>query len=264
MRAIWSGSISFGLVNIPVKLYSAVQSNELNFDMLSKKDMSPIRYARISTKSGKEIKYQDIVKGFEYKKGQYVVVTDEDFKKASPKKSQLIEIQSFAKTDEINPIYYEKPYVLLPVKGSEKSYFLLLKALQKAKKVGVAEFMLRNREHICALEPYNDVLLLHQLRYDSEMKIDAIENKMKDVRISSKEMQLAVKLIDQLSEAFDPLAHKDSYVSALKRIIKAKASGKKIKIPEYKTEDTNIRDLMTVLKESVSSKSGSTKRKKVA
>ena len=160
MRAIWSGSISFGLVNIPVKLYSATQEQQLDFDMLSKKDLAPIRYARISTSTNKEIPWKEIVKGFEVKKGKYVVITDEDFQKASPEKSRAIDIVQFVLEKEIDPIFYDKPYYLVPDKGADKSYFLLLKALEQSKKVAVAEFMLRNRNHICALKPYNNVLLL--------------------------------------------------------------------------------------------------------
>src|SRR5690349_5536780 len=162
MRSIWSGAISFGLVNIPVKLNSAIESSEgLDFDMLSKKDMAPIRYARIDTKTGKEVPWKEIVKGYEYTKGKYVVVSDEDFKKASPEKSRSVDIIEFVKENEIDPIYYEKPYYLVPDKGADKSYHLLIKALEETETVGLAEFMLRNRMHICALKAKDGVLLLH-------------------------------------------------------------------------------------------------------
>ena len=150
MRSIWSGSISFGLVNIPVKLLSAVESGGINFDMLSKKDMAPIRYARIDTKTGKEVPWKDIVKGYEYTKGKYVVVDEKDFEKASPEKSKAIDISQFVKEEEIDPILYEKPYYIIPGKGAEKTYNLLIKALEETKSVGIAEFMLRNRVHVCA------------------------------------------------------------------------------------------------------------------
>src|SRR5215204_5301915 len=161
MRAIWSGSISFGLVNIPVKLVSAVQSEEIDFDMLAKKDLAPIHYARIDSRTGDEVPWKDIVKGYQYAKGKYVVVEEEDFKKASPEKSRSIDIIQFVKEDEIDPIYYEKPYYIIPGKGADKSYKLLLKALEETGTVGVAEFMMRNREHICALKPYEGALLLN-------------------------------------------------------------------------------------------------------
>src|SRR6478672_7106265 len=200
MRSIWSGAISFGLVNIPVKLNSAVESSEgLDFDMLSKKDMGRIRYARIDSKTGKEVPWKEIVKGFEYTKGKYVVVTDEDFKKASPEKSNSIDIIQFVKEEEIDPIFYEKPYYLVPDKGADKSYHLLMKALEETGTVGLAEFMLRNRVHICALKVYNGVLLLNQMRYKEEIReVPEVEHG-KGERLSAKEVQLATKLIQQLT-----------------------------------------------------------------
>jgi len=194
MRAIWSGAISFGLVNIPVKLNSAVEASEgLDFDMLSKKDMGPIRYARIDTKTGKEVAWKDIVKGYEYAKGKYVVVTDEDFKKASPEKSRSVDILQFVKEEEIDPVYYEKPYYLVPDRGAHKSYFLLIKALEETQTVGLAEFMLRNRMHICALKAKDGVLLLHQLRYQDEIR-EAPEVEKHGEKISPKEVELAKKI----------------------------------------------------------------------
>src|SRR5881275_2762189 len=155
MRSIWSGAISFGLVNIPVKLNSAVESSEgLDFDMLSKKDLAPIKYARIDSKTGKEVPWKEIVKGYQYVKGKYVVVTDEDFAKASPEKSKTIDIVQFVKEEEIDPVFYEKPYYITPDKGAEKSYQLLIKALEETETIGLAEFMLRNRVHMCAIKSY--------------------------------------------------------------------------------------------------------------
>ena len=197
MRPIWSGTISFGLVNIPVKLLSAVQQESLDFDMLSKKDMAPIRYARIDSKTGKEVPWKEIVKGYEYTKGKYVVIEDEDFEKARPEKSKSIDISQFVKEEEIDTILYEKPYYVIPSKGAEKSYRLLVKALEETSSVGIAEFMLRNRMHVCALKSYDDILLLNQMRYQDEIKtLPEVEGK--NVKISPKEIQLAVKLIEQL------------------------------------------------------------------
>src|SRR6476469_6332597 len=176
-RPIWSGTISFGLVNIPVKLVSAVQTEELDLHMISKKDHAPIRYARIDTKTDKEVDWKDIVKGYEYAKGKFVVVEDEDFEKASPQKSKSIDIVQFVKAEEIDPIYFEKPYYVLPAKGGEKTYRLLVKALEDAGTVGIAEFMLRNREHVCAIKPYKGLLMLDQMRYQEELKeVPAIES----------------------------------------------------------------------------------------
>jgi DNA end-binding protein Ku len=253
MRAIWSGSISFGLVNIPVKLASAVQTQEMDFDMLSKDDLAPIRYARIDSKTGEEVEWKDIVKGYQYTKGKYIVVTDEDFEKASPEKSRSIDIVQFVKEEEIDPIYYDKPYYIVPGKGAEKSYHLLLQALEEAKSVGIAEFMLRNREHVCAIKPYNGILLLNQMRYHEELK-DVPEVALpKKEKITEKEIQLAVKLVNQLTEEFNPAAFKDTYLEALKKVIKAKAAGKNIRIAEPKEEvSATVKDLMEVLKQSLS------------
>lgn len=254
MRSIWSGAISFGLVNIPVKLGSAIEAvSELDFDMLSKKNLAPIRYARIDTKTEKEVAWKEIVKGYQYAKGKYVVITDEDFAKASPEKSKTIDIVQFVKEEEIDPIYYEKPYYLVPDKGAGKPYHLLMKALEETGTVGLAEFMLRNRMHICALKVRDGVLLLNQMRYHEEIReVPEIETKAE--KVSSKELQLAVKLIEQLTEKFDPEAFKDSYVTALKKVIKAKAAGKDIHIPEPKKATATVKDLMEVLKQSLDTK----------
>lgn len=259
MRSIWSGAISFGLVNIPVQLNSAVESEErLDFDMLSKKDLAPIRYARIDTKTGKEVPWKDIVKGFQYTKGKYVVITDEDFARASPEKTKTINIVQFVKEEEIDPIYYEKPYYVLPDKKANKAYKLLVKALEETETVGLAEFMLRNRMHICALKAYNGILLLNQMRYEEEVRV-APELESKE-RVTAKEVDLAVKLINQLTEKFDPSAFKDTYVNELKKVIKAKAAGKQIHVAEPKKATATVKDLMEVLRQSLDEKPGKKKR----
>lgn len=249
MRSIWSGAISFGLVNIPVKLLSAVDTEELKFDLLSK-DMAPIRYARLDKNTGKEVAWKDIVKGYEYEEGKYVVVDDKDFEKANPKKAKTIDIVQFSKIEEIDPLLYEKPYYLQPSKGGEKAFKLLQQALAKSGKVGIAEFMLRNREHICALRSYNNRLVLSQLRYQQELR-DLPEEVDKGIKLSDKELQLAVKLVDQLTEKFEADKFKDNYVDEMKKIIKAKASGKKIRVATIEKVDSNVKDLMDVLKASI-------------
>ena len=252
-RSIWSGSITFGLVNIPVKLQSAVQEDNIDFDMLSKKDLAPIRYARIDSKSGEEVEWKDIVKGFQYAKGKYVVVTDEDFEKARPDVARAIDIIQFVKEDEIDPIYYEKPYYIVPARGAEKSYKLLLKGLDETKTVAVAEFMLRNRAHICLLKNHEGVLLLNQLRYEEEVRELPAVN-IKAERITPKEIQLATKLINQLTEPFDAAKFKDTYITELKKVIKAKAAGKSIHIAEPRQLPAAVKDLMAVLKQSLEGK----------
>ena len=263
MRAIWSGAISFGLVNIPVKLYSGTSAeNSLDLNMLSKKDLAPIRYARISTATNKEVAWKDIVKGYEIEKGKYVVINDEDFKKASPEKTNTIEILQFAQEKEIDSIYFEKPYYLVPDKGAAKSYTLLLKALEKANKVAIATCVIRNREHIFSIKPMSgDILVLEQLRYADEI------NEMPDVKsshakVTQQEINLALKLIDQLTEKFKPEAFKDTYTATMKKLIEAKARGKKITAPAVEKKTATVKDLMSVLKESLHTTSHS--KKKVA
>jgi DNA end-binding protein Ku len=256
MRPIWSGSISFGLVNIPVKLVSAVQSEEIDFDMLSKKDMAPIRYARIDTKTDQEVPWKEIVKGFQYAKGKYVIVEEEDFQKASPEKSKSIDIVQFVKQEEIDPILYEKPYYIIPAKGGEKAYRLLLKALDTSGTIGIAEFMLRNREHVCAVKAHNDVLLLNQMRYQEEIReVPEVEAPAKE-KITEKELALAMQLVEQLTEKFNPAAFKDTYITELKKIIKAKAAGKQIRIADEPKKATGaVKDLMEILKQSLNTSS---------
>lgn len=250
MRAIWSGTLGFGLVNIPVKLVSAVQSEAIDFDMLSRDDLAPVRYARIDTATGNEVEWKDIVKGYQYAKGKYVVVDEEDFEKASPQKSRSIDILQFAKSDEIDPIYFEKPYYIVPAKGGEKSYRLLVKALEETESVGIAEFMLRNREHVCAIKPYKNVLLLDQMRYQEEIK--EVPEAAKSTKVTAQELELAKKLITNLTETFDPTAFKDTYIAELKKVIKAKAAGKHIRIAEPEERPTaTIKDLMDILKRSL-------------
>jgi len=252
MHSIWSGSISFGLVNIPVKLVSASQSEEIDLDMLSRTNMAPIRYARIDTKTDKEVPWKEIVKGFEYAKGKYVIVEAADFEKASPEKSKAIDIVQFVKQEDIDSILYEKPYYIVPAKGGEKPYRLLLKALQKSGTVGIAEFMLRNRQHICAVKVHDDVLLLQQMRYQEEIREAPEIEAPKIEKITDKELQLAVKLVEQLTEKFDASAFKDTYIEELKKIIKAKAAGKQIRIAEGPKKATGaVKDLMEILKQSL-------------
>jgi DNA end-binding protein Ku len=252
MHSIWSGSISFGLVNIPVKLVSASQSEEIDLDMLSRTNMAPIRYARIDTKTDKEVPWKEIVKGFQYAKGKYVIVEAADFEKASPEKSKSIDIVQFVKQEDIDSILYEKPYYITPAKGGEKAYLLLLKALQESGTVGIAEFMLRNRQHVCAVKAHGDVLLLQQMRYQEEIREAPEIEVPKKEKITDKELQLAIKLVEQLTEKFDASAFKDTYIEELKKIIKAKAAGKQIRIAEGPKKTTGaVKDLMEILKQSL-------------
>jgi DNA end-binding protein Ku len=253
MRAIWTGALSFGLVNIPVKLYSATAGTELSFNLLHKKDLSPIRYARICRADGKEVPYEDIVKGYEYQKGDYVILTDEDFKKVSARKTKTIDILDFAKESEIDTIYFEKPYYLEPDKGAEKAYTLLREALKKSKKVGIANFVLRNKEHLAAIKPFEDAIVVNQLRFKDEIKpITELNLPKAKAAAKGKEIEIALALIDHLTDHFKPDSYKDTYKKELEKVIQAKAKGKPIKIKEEKEpEPTEVADIMRLLKESL-------------
>lgn len=253
MRPIWTGALSFGLVNIPVRLYSATEDHGLNFDMLHKKDLSPIRYARICKVDGKEIPYDDIVKGYQYEKGDYVVLTDEDFKKANIKKTKTIDIIDFSKEEDIDSVYFEKPYYLEPDKGAFKAYALLREAIKKSKKVGIAKFVLRNREHLAALRAQGDVIVLNQLRFDEEIRKPDLKLPGKEEKTTSREVEMALALIDQLTSHFKPQDYKDTYVKDVKQIINQKLKGKKPKAKgsEKDTKPTEVHDIMAMLKESL-------------
>lgn len=252
MRAIWTGALGFGLVNIPVRLYSAVGGeSDLDLDMLHKKDLSPIRYARICKTDGKEVPYEDIVKGFEYRKGDYVVLTDEDFKKAYPKKTKTIDILNFAYDEEVDGVFYERPYFLAPEKGAENAYSLLREALYRSKKIGIASYVLRNKEHLAAVKPYGNAIILNQLRFVEELRpTDGLElpdyNEKK-----SKELEVAVALIDQLTEEFEPQKYQDTFKREIRQVIEQKAKGKPIKPRESEEATTEVSDLMAALKQSL-------------
>jgi DNA end-binding protein Ku len=251
MRAIWSGALSFGLVNIPIKLYSATAGTGLNFDMLHKKDLSPIRYARVCRADGKEIPYEDIIKGYEYRKGDYVVLSEDDFKKANARKTQSIDIQDFTEESQIDSIYFEKPYFLEPEKGSEKAYVLLREALKKSDKVGIAKYVLRKKERLGAIKPFGKALILNQLRFSSELrKLEGL-NLPESAETKSREIDMALSLIDQLTENFKPEEYKDTYQEELMKVIEARALGKKVRQKESAPEPTEVEDLVSALKASL-------------
>ncbi|HSD63543.1 MAG TPA: Ku protein [Ignavibacteriaceae bacterium] len=251
MRAIWSGLISFGLVNIPVKLYSGSESHSLELDMLRKDDLCPVKYARVCRSDGKEIPYEDIVKGYEYQEGDYVVLEKEDFEKANIIKKNAIDIQSFVNETEVDSIFYEKPYYLEPDKGGDKPYALLREALKKSKKVGVANFVMRNREHFAVLKPYGNLLLLNQLRYHDEIRETKSLNLPESKVVNNDELKMALSLINQTTSKFRPEKYKDTYIEDLKKIIEAKAKGKKPVTKGKAPKPSKVDDMMKLLKKSL-------------
>jgi DNA end-binding protein Ku len=262
MRPIWKGALSFGLVHIPVRLYSASKERELSFKLLHKKDLSEIRYARICKADGKEIPWNDVVKGYEYKEGSYVVLTEEDFEKANPKKNRAIEILDFTPEEQVDTIYYDAPYYLEPEKGSAKAYALFCAALQKSKKIAIGRFVFHHHEYIGAIRVHENVLILHQLRYKSEI-ISPKELSIPNATVPKKELDVALKLIDQLTSPFQPGRYSDSYTDEIKDLIKKKAKGKKIStLPKTKTPSPKVHDIMDLLKSSLEEKKK--KKRKIA
>lgn len=250
MKAIWTGSIGFGLVNIPVKLYSAVQGSRIELDMLDSKTHSPIRYKRVSEKSGKEVPWEQIRKGYLYN-DEYVVLEPEDFEAASPKKSKIIEIEAFVNEVDIDDIYFDTPYFLEPGKGGEKAYQLLFKALEKTKKVGLSRFVMRTKEHMSVIRPKDNYLLLQQLRFEEELRSANDLKVPEGVRISSKELDMALELIKQYTDKFDMSKYEDEYRKELMKIIKSKATGKKIPAKKMEVVYTKKDDLFDQLKASL-------------
>ena len=253
MRSIWTGSISFGLINIPIKIFSAVQESTLDMDMLDQKDHANIKFLRINENTGKEVSYSNIVKGFKVD-GKYVILEDADFEAADAVKTKTIDIQSFAFEKEIESIYYEQPYYLEPDKGAMNAYGLLRDALKKSGKVGVTSFVLRNKESLAILKPYKDVILLNKIRFAQEIR-DTSELKVPAIsKAKTKEMDMANKLIDQLTEKFDISSFKDEFTEKLLKIIKNKAKGKKQTAPKLKVVHKQSDDLMSMLKASLENK----------
>ena len=259
MRSIWTGAIGFGLVNIPVKMYSAVQRSELNLDMLDKKDHSRIKYQRINEKSGKPVDYDQIVKGYKYG-DDYVILDDKDFEAANAKKTKTIEISDFVKEEEIDSMYYETPYYLEPDKSGVRAYALLRAALQKTKKVGIATFVMRSKEGLAVLRPSDNVIVLNRIRFAEEV-LDPSELHLPEAQTMKKpELDMAISLIDQLTTKFDISAFKDTYTEQLMSVIESKAKGKKRTVPKMTVVHSSTTDLMSQLKASL----GTTTKKKKA
>jgi len=253
MRSIWTGSISFGLINIPIKLFSAVQESTLDLDMLDSKDHSNIKFLRVNESTGKEVAYENIVKGYKIDSG-YVILEDEDFEAADAVKTKTIEIINFVHEQEIDSLYYEQPYYLEPEKPAMKAYALLRDALQLSGKVGVTTFVLRNKEGLAILKPYKNVIVLNRIRFSQEIR-EPSELKLPPVsKTKTKEMDMANKLVDQLTEKFDIGKYKDTYTAKLLKIIKEKSKGKKVSVPKMKVVHKQSDNLMDMLKASLAGK----------
>lgn len=249
MRSIWNGSISFGLVTIPIKMYSASEDRRLDLDMLDSHDHARIRYKRVNENTGEEVEWKDIVKGYKQDDG-YIILEDEDFDKANMKKSKTLEIEAFIKEDEVAEVLYKKPYFLEPQKEGGKSYNLLRDALKKTKKLGLATFVMRQKENLCLIGVYKDILVAHIIRFSDEIR-DGSGLNLPKTKVSKKELDMALSLIDQYTEKFDFNKYKDVYNNQLMKIIKAKASGKKSRVKKFESKATPAKDLMAQLKASL-------------
>ncbi|MBI2269744.1 MAG: Ku protein [Bacteroidetes bacterium] len=253
MRSLWTGAIGFGLVNIPVKLYSATQGSELNLDMLDKKDHSNIRFMRVNERSGKEVSWENIVKGYKYNE-EYIILTKEDFEQASSKKTGLMEVSHFVKENEIDSMYYEIPYYLEPEKSGIKAYALLREALIKTGKVGLTTFVMRNKENLAVLKPAKNVIILNRIRFAEEIRDTSGLSLPEKITLKPGELQMAISLINQFSGQFDITWYKDTYTASLLKLIKAKAKGIKIKPSKLKIVHRKTEDLMELLKASLETK----------
>jgi len=252
MRSVWNGSISFGLVSIPIKMYSASEDRALDLDMLDRHDGERIRYKRVNEKTGKEVEWKDIVKGYKKDDG-YVILEKEDFENANVKKNKTIDIEEFVKETDVADVLFKKPYFLEPQKEGGKAYNLLRDALKKTEKLGVATFVMRQKENLCLIGIYKNVLVLHVIRFDDELR-NPKDVKVPKTKNSKKEISMAESLIENYTEKFDFTKYKDIYNSQLLKIIESKATGKEIKSEKVDVEPTAAKDLMAKLKASLEQK----------
>ena len=265
MRAIWKGSISFSLINIPIALYPATRREELKFRLLRAKDLSPVNYKRVAEADGKEVPWEEIVKGYEYEKGKFVVLKEEDFKRADIEATQSVDIIDFVKLEEINPIFFDKPYYLEPEKRGEKAYALLRDALKQTERVGIAKVVIKTRQHLAAVKPQKNLLALELMHFAKEI-VDASELKIPEKpEVGARELAMAKDLIEKMSDKWDATKYTDDYRHALLDVIhqKVESGGKAPATRGAAKKPTNVVDLVSVLQESLehAGRSTSPKRK---
>jgi len=254
MRAIWKGSISFGLVNIPIALYPATRREELKFRLLRRSDLSPVNYKRVAEKDGKEVPWDQIVKGYEYEKGKYVVLKDEDFERVDLEATQTVDIQDFVDVDEIDPMFFYKPYYLEPQKGGDKAYALLRDALKDSNRVGIAKVVIKTRQYLAGVKPEDGALVLELMHFADELADTEKLHVPKKVEVGKREMNMAKSLIDSMSSKWEPEKYRDDYREALMEVIeeKVEAGGKEIEEkPRKAPKPTKVIDLVSVLQKSL-------------
>jgi DNA end-binding protein Ku len=263
-RALWKGSIAFGLVNIPVELHTAVRDSRPRFRMLHAADKSPVKFERVCAREGKPVSWDELVKGYEYETGRFVVVTKEDFRAAALEKSRSVDIRSFVKPDEIDDRFFETSYYLVPAKGGERAYALLREAIKDTGLVGIATIVLREAQHLAALEVVKDAMVLTMMRYAEEL-VDNTEYRFppaKDIRKA--ELTMARTLVENLADTWDPSQYTDEYRANLMKIIKAKLKGKQARLVEHvEPRQAEVVDLMERLRQSLQG-AGGTKARKTA
>lgn len=264
-RAIWSGSISFGLVNIPIKLVGAITDKDIHFNQLHEQDGARIRYRKFCAKDDIEVPNEDIVKGYEIAQGQYVTFSDEELESADPKAARTVDIQDFVALDEIDPTYFDKPYYLIPDKNANKAYALLLQALEKSKKVGIARMVMREKEYLVALRSLGGVLMMETMHFAEEVvppESLADEIKADEGAVDKRQLQLAQSIIDSLTTEFDPEKYENTHRQKLLDLIEAKAAGKQIVVEPTQPVSVKTADLLGALEKSLAmAKAQATKEK---
>ena len=261
MRSMWNGHISFGLVNIPVKLYGATSREDLSFRFLHKKDLSPISYEKVCAREGEEVPWDEIVRGYEYEKGKFVVLTDEDFKRADVEATRTIDILDFVEASEVDMMYFDKPYWLQPGRGGEKPYVLLREALARTGKIGIAKVVIRTRQHLAAVKPAGNALVLNLMRFQDELADPAGLELPEDADLDRREITMAERLIENLTAPFDPAKYTDDYRRELMALIREKMEGREPEPVEEGRPSPQVIDIMTALKASLEKTERESKRK---
>jgi DNA end-binding protein Ku len=253
-RAIWSGSISFGLVTVPVKLYPATEQKDIQFHQFKEGTRQRIRNKRVAEETGREVDFEDIVKGYEVEKGKFVIVTPEELESVAPEKTRTIEITDFVDLSEIDPIYFEKTYYLAPEDdaGAKRAYALLAKAMEVEGKVAIGRFVMRTKEYLAAIRPKDGVLVLETMFFPDEIRQPSeLENVPVRLRVDDRQVKMARQLIGTLSSDWDPKRYHDEYRERVLKLIRDKAKGKEVVLPEAAANETKVKDLMEALRESI-------------
>lgn len=262
-RAIWSGAISFGLVNVPIKLFTATSQKDVRFHQLHDVDGARIQQKRVCSKDGEEVTLDHIVKGYEISRDRYVLITPEELDTLDPKSSRTIDIQDFVDLDEIDPVYFDSTYYMVPEKGAAKAYALLLEAMRKSNKVAIARVVLRQKQHLVALRPLKNALSMETMLYaDEVVSVDSLDGLPEDIEVSDRELAMAQQLIDSLSAEFQPEQYRDDYRERVMALIERKAEGQEIVAEEEPEETTPVVDLMAALEASL--KAAKTRREEEA